>query len=123
MTSPSTDHRYGLNSGLAMKAPCACATTANITLSGEQTIDGVTTSETRILVKDQTDGTENGIYLTDSGDWSREKDFNGNRDVVKGCLIFVTGGSANANKLWRVATSNPIVIDTTSITFTQTTFP
>ncbi|GAH59053.1 unnamed protein product, partial [marine sediment metagenome] len=40
----------------------AVATTETITLSGEQTIDGILTSEDRVLVKDQTDPTENGIY-------------------------------------------------------------
>jgi len=47
-----------------VKIPCIVATTANITLSGEQTIDGVLTSTNRVLVKDQTAGAENGIYVT-----------------------------------------------------------
>jgi len=117
MTSPSTDHRYGLNSGLAIKAPCDCATTANITLSGEQTIDGVTTSASRVLVKNQTTATANGIYLTDTGSWTRARDFNGNRDLVEGSLILVNRGTTNADTMWRITNVGTITIDTTSLTF------
>ena len=54
MVSPSTDRRYGVSGNLAMKAPCRVATTANITLNGLQTIDGVTVAAgDRVLVKDQ----------------------------------------------------------------------
>ena len=75
MASPTTDRRFGLAGGVALKAPCALATTANITLSGEQTIDGTLTDESRVLVKDQTDLTANGIYKSDTGAWTREPDF------------------------------------------------
>ena len=78
------DRVAGVQAALAYKAPCAVATTANITLSGEQTIDGVTTSESRVLVKSQTDQTENGIYNSSSGAWNRAEDFNGTGDVVEG---------------------------------------
>jgi len=49
--------------GVQRKRSCVMATTANITLSGEQTIDGVLTSTSRVLVKDQTALDENGMYL------------------------------------------------------------
>ena len=61
MASPTTDRRQGLSGAVAFKAPVACATTANITLSGEQTIDGVVTSASRVLVKNQTNAVQNEI--------------------------------------------------------------
>ena len=63
-------------SGLDVKESCKIATTANITLSGTQTIDGVAiTADKRVLVKDQSTGTENGIYLCKAGAWARASDF------------------------------------------------
>ena len=60
----------------AIKPPVDVATTANITLSGEQTIDGVLTSGSRVLVKNQSTASQNGIYVSSSGAWSLAADFN-----------------------------------------------
>ncbi len=117
MASSTTDRRLGLTGGTAFKAPVDCATTANITLSGEQSIDGVTTSGSRVLVKNQTTVSENGIYNSDSGSWIRALDFDGANDVVKGTLVLVASGSTNAGSVYEVSASNPITIGTTSITF------
>lgn len=66
MSSSSTDRRLGLTGGMAIKTPCICATTANITLSGEQTIDSIAAvTGNRVLVKNQTTTTANGIYCVD----------------------------------------------------------
>lgn len=55
MTSIQIDRTDGLSSSVAIKGPCRVATTANVTLSGEQTIDGVAVvTDDRVLVKDQT---------------------------------------------------------------------
>lgn len=118
MTSPSTDRRFGLSSSVAIKAPVACATTANLTLSGEQTIDGVLTAGSRVLVKNQTSGVDNGIYLSDSGTWEREPDCDGARDLVRGSAIHVIGGTLGAG-WWECSTTGTIVVGTTSIAFTQ----
>jgi len=117
MPSISTDRRFGINASVAIKAPCDLATTANITLSGEQSIDGTTTSDSRVFVKNQTTASANGIYRSDSGSWVREKDFNGNRDIVTGTLITVNGGTTNADTMWRVTNTGTITIDSTSLTF------
>lgn len=120
MTSATTDRINGLNSGLAIKVPCRVATTANITLSGEQTIDGVAVvAGDRVLVKDQTSGVNNGIYVAATSTWSRDLDFDGSRDVVTGTLVFVLLGTTNAATFWRVSTTGTITIGTTSIAFTQ----
>ena len=94
-TSVSRDQVRGASPSLAFKAPCKVATTANITLSGLQTIDGVlTAADDRVLVKAQATGSENGIWIAAAGAWRRAPDFNGARDVVEGTQVYVTDGSA-----------------------------
>lgn len=79
---------------LAIKAPCRVATSANVTLSGLQTIDSVSlTAGERVLVRAQTDASENGIYLVASGDWQRAADFNRANDCVQGTMVYVHTGT------------------------------
>lgn len=115
------DRRYSVAEGTAIKAPCRAATTANITLAGEQTIDGVALTETspptRVLVKDQSTASENGIYDVSTGNWTRSRDFDGAYDIVEGTRVFVTDGTVNGYEEFIVATSGTIVVGTTSITF------
>ena len=119
MTSVTSDRRQGLNSGAAVKVPCDAATTANITLSGEQTIDGVAcVTGDRVLVKDQTDSSENGIYVVDTGTWDRARDWDGSYDIVTGTFMYVTAGSANRG-YWYVSTTGTIVVGTTNVTISQ----
>lgn len=118
MTSTTTDRRFGVSGNLPFKAPVRCATTANITLSGLQTVDGVAlAADDRVLVMNQTTASQNGIYTASTGAWSRAIDFNGSRDVVKGTAVYVTDGSTNAGAYYYVSSSNPITIGTSSITF------
>ena len=113
-----TDRINGLVGNVAFKAPVRVATTANITLSGEQTIDDIAVvAGDRVLVKDQTDGTENGIYDASATAWSRSADFDGSRDVVSGTLVLVTSGTVGSQAIYQVTTADPITIDTTSLTF------
>lgn len=119
MSSVSTDRRQGVNAGAAVKVPCKTATTANITLSGLQTIDGVAlAANDRVLVKDQTTGSENGIYRAATGTWTRDYDFDGTFDVKEGTFVFVTDGSTTVG-FWYVTTADPITPGTTSITFAR----
>lgn len=118
MTSIQIDRTDGLSSSVAIKAPVVAATTANIVLSSLQTIDGVALADNdRVLVKNQTNALENGIYIANTGVWRRSRDFSGNRDVKTGTMVNVTGGTQAG--WWQVTTANPIVIDTTSIAFGQ----
>lgn len=119
MASTLTDRLNGVNGGVAQKAPVKFATTANITLSGVQTIDSISTAgNVDCLVKDQTDQTENGIYITSTGNWTRRPDADGNRDLVKGTEVYVTDGTLNGNTLWSLrADTDSVVIGTTEITF------
>lgn len=118
MTSTATDRLSGLVASLAIKAPCKVASTANLTLSGEQTIDGVAVVDgDRVLVKNQTTTSENGIYVVAATAWSRAKDFNGPFDIRKGTRVFITDGTTNARKEYRVSASDPLTIGTSSLTF------
>lgn len=120
MTSTSTDRRLGLSSGVAFKAPVRAATTAAITLSGEQTIDGIAcVTDDRVLVKNQTDQTTNGVYVCDTGSWERDLDFDGSNDIRKGTLVLVNVGTVNAQTVWVVTSSDPITFESSNITFSQ----
>jgi len=121
MVSVTTDRRQGINAGTAIKSPVKAASTANLTLSGEQTVDGVAlVTDDRILAKDQTTGSENGVYAVNTSTWSREPDFDGRFDIVEGSLIPVNRGTANATTYWRVTNTGSIIIGTTALTFAVT---
>ncbi len=118
MASTQVDRINGLTGSTAVKTPVYCATTANITLAGEQTIDGVTTSSSRVLVKDQTNPVQNGIYDTSSGAWTRSRDMNGPRDARNGTLVTVTDGTQYSDTIWVLqSASTEVDFGTTSITF------
>lgn len=120
MTSVTIDRTDGLNSAAAIKGPVRVATTGNIVLTGLQTIDGVAlVAGDRVLVKDQTAGSENGIYVVDTGPWRRSKDFNKTKDVVQSTFVLVSEGTLNVDKSFKIATANPIVVGTTVIVFEE----
>lgn len=96
-------------------AAVACATTANITLSGEQTIDGVTTSASRVLVKNQTTTTNNGIYVSAAGAWARATDANTSEEVAL-AFVYVLGGTVAAGKTYQIL--NSPTLGTDAITWT-----
>ena len=98
------------------------ATTANITLSGHQSVDGSLTNddEPRTLVRAQTDMKQNGIYIAASGVWTRARDFDSNRDITKGTRVTVTDGATLAGKEYEITTANPIAIGTSNVVFAET---
>lgn len=113
------DRRYGVSEGVSIKAPCRVATTGSIVLAGLQTIDGVLLVDgDRVLVKNQAPSSSNGIYSASSGNWTRTYDFDGTKDVVDGSLINVTHGTANAQTVFMVSATEPVVIDQSAITVT-----
>jgi hypothetical protein len=85
--------------GKSFKEPVVIASDADLTLSGEQTIDGVLTSATRILVKDQSTQSENGIYVTGAGSWTRAADANSWAELVS-AIVAVERGTAQADTVW-----------------------
>ena len=83
--------------GLDVKASVRAGTTNNITLSGTQTVDGVVlTSGDRVLVKDQTTQSQNGIYVVAAGAWSRSNDAD-TWDELISAFVFVESGTSNAD--------------------------
>ena len=118
MASVTTDRRQGVSSGAAIKVACKAVAIANITLSGEQTVNGVAcVTGDRVLVTAQTDATTNGIYDCDTGSWDRSPDFDGTFDVVRGTLIPIYSGSGTY-QLYAI-TNSSITIGTTNITFSN----
>lgn len=111
-----------LASGVDPKDSVRAATTANITLSGTQTIDGVALAVgDRVLVKNQTLGTQNGLYVVAAGAWTRTSDFDGSpsTEVTSGAYVFVTGGSTNGQKGFILTTNDPITVGSTVLSWTQ----
>ena len=105
--------------GLDAKDACRVATTANITLSGEQSIDGVTTTTDRVLVKNQSTANQNGIYVSASGSWARSTDADSSAEVTSGLYTFITEGTANGSTGFVLTTDDPITVGTTALTFSQ----
>lgn len=105
--------------GWKWKDPVRAASTENITLSGAQTIDGVSViAGDRVLVKNQSTGAENGIYLAASGAWSRAADFDAASELVGG-TVFVSEGATLGNSTWTMTTDGPITVGTTAMVWTQ----
>ncbi len=107
-------------SGLDVKASCRVSTTANITLSGTQTIDGVAViAGDRVLVKNQTTGANNGIYDVAAGSWTRSSDSDTSTEFNSGSFTFVEEGTTNGGRGYVLTTANPITLGSTSLTFTM----
>ena len=107
-------------SGLDVKASVRVATTANITLSGTQTIDGISViAGDRILVKDQSTSSANGIYDVAAGAWSRSSDADISAEVTTGMFTFVSEGTVNADSGYVLTTDDTITLGSTSLTFVQ----
>lgn len=105
--------------GYSWKQPVRAATTANITLSGTQTIDGVSVvAGDRVLVKNQTTASGNGIYVAASGSWTRATDFDTGAEAL-GAATFVSEGTTLGNQVWLQTADAPITIGTTSLVFVQ----
>lgn len=105
--------------GLDIKESCRIATTANITLSGLTAIDGVTPiAGDRILVKNQTTASGNGIYVAASGAWTRATDFV-TGTATPNAFAFVEEGTTNANSGWTLTNTGTITVGTTALSFAQ----
>jgi len=106
--------------GLDVKQSARAATTANITLSGTQTVDGVSLiAGDRVLVKDQSTGANNGIYVVAAGAWSRASDADSSSEVGPGLFCFVEEGTANSDSGWVCTNDGTVTLGTTALTFAQ----
>ena len=111
--------------GLDVKNSVRVATTANGTLSSafanNSTVDGVTLATgDRILLKDQSTGSENGIYtVNSSGAPTRATDFDADSEVTGGTFFFVEEGTVNADNGFVMTNDGTVTVGSTALVFTQ----
>jgi hypothetical protein len=112
------DYVDSLN-GITWRESVVVATTGNITLSGEQTIDGIAVvAGNRVLVRSQSTASENGIYDVAAGAWSRSTDSDTGLEIL-GASVFVLSGTTYENTQWsNINTSTP-TIGVSDITYSQ----
>jgi len=110
----------GVSQGLDIKDSVKVATTANITLSGTQTIDGVAVSaDERVLVKNQSTASQNGLYLCKASTWVRTDDLAAGVDAA-GMFTFVEQGSTNADQGFVCSSDKgSAVVGTNNLAYTQ----
>jgi hypothetical protein len=105
--------------GLDAKASCIAATTANITLSGTQTVDGVVLiAADRVLVKNQTASADNGLYLCAAGAWARTTDAD-TWDELRSAFVFIEKGTTYADTGWVCTIDSGGTLGTTAVTWAQ----
>jgi hypothetical protein len=112
-----------VKTGLDVKDSVVVATTANITIATAlnvgDTIDGVTLSDgDRVLVKDQSDATENGIYVAGSSP-ARAGDANANAELTGGSFVFVEQGTANGDNGYVFTHNGTPTLGSTNLTVAQ----
>lgn len=104
------------------KQSVRAATTANIALTGLQTIDGVSLlAGDRVLVKNQTSSKDNGIYIVGVAAWQRAPDADSNAEVTSAMILSVEQGVTLADTRWQLVTDGAIVLGTTALTFQNIT--
>lgn len=102
-----------------VKKACRVATTANITLSGTQTIDGIAVvAGDRVLVKNQSTASQNGIYDVAAGAWSRSADAN-TASYLAGSLVSVDLGTVNGGKVYDTDFKSTDTVGTTAMTWNR----
>lgn len=106
--------------GIDSKASVRAIATANIALTGAQTIDGVAiTAGDRVLVTAQTAGADNGVYVAAAGAWTRALDADQSSEITPGAFWFVEEGTAYGKSQWRCNNTGTITLGTTVIVIVQ----
>ena len=112
------------SSGLDVKNSVRAASAGNLVLSGTQTIDGVAlVAGNRVLVKEQTTGSANGIYVVAAGAWSRATDADTSAEVTTGMYVYVEEGTQFGGSAWVLSTTGTITLGTTSLRFNPFSMP
>jgi phage-related tail fiber protein len=105
-------------SKLDSKQSVRAATTANIALTGLQTLDAVAlVAGDRVLVKNQVVAKDNGLYIAAAGVWSRAPDADTSAEVTSALVVSVEQGATLADTRWQLVTDGVIVLGTTALTF------
>lgn len=108
-----------LITGLAWKDTVKLASAANSALTGNISVDGVTTAAgDRILLKNQTTPSENGIWIASATAWARATDADSEADLLN-AAVFVSQGTVNKDTAWVATTDAPITVGTTGLTWVQ----
>ena len=108
------ESRLGITPNESVKAPVVAASTANLTLSGLQTIDSFAVTEgQRVLAKNQTDASQNGPWNVSSSAWTRPSDWDSSDDVTEGVLIL----DHNSGILYYATFAGSFSIGTTEVSF------
>lgn len=108
-----------ISAGITPRTGVVAATTANITLSAPQTIDGQSViAGNRVLVKNQTLPAQNGIYDVAAGAWTRSSDSDTAGELLFGYYYFVSSGSTQASTSWFIQTA-PATINVSPVLFSQ----
>lgn len=106
--------------GIDVHASVRATTTANITLSAPQTIDGIAViAGNRVLVKDQTTQSQNGVYIVNASTWVRATDFDSAANVSANAFFFVEEGTLYGDSGWTLTNNGTPAIGTDALTFTQ----
>jgi hypothetical protein len=93
-----------------------CATTGDISLTGTQTIDGVSVSAGNIvLVKNQTTKSENGIYVASSGSWTRSTELDVNAEFINWKTVYVSNGTINGDSSWYLVVEDAFDFGTSDV--------
>lgn len=126
MPATPTDRLYGLTTSVAVKAPVQISADVNVVAFGEQTITSTTLTGTRtvttnvgmrVLLTNQTNPIDNGIWVAMPASWVRSPDFDGARDAVNGTLVFTVYGDC-----WQAEATDPVRIGYDPIHF-RSTYP
>jgi hypothetical protein len=105
--------------GLSWKQYVRAASTANLTLSGTQTVDGRSlVALDRVLVKDQSTASQNGIYIVSAGPWTRATDMDTWAEVVS-AAVFVSEGTVNGDRGFVCTSDAGGTLGSTAIAFAQ----
>lgn len=106
--------------GIDSKASVRVVATANVVLTGLQTIDGITlVTKDRVLLTGQTTSSQNGVYVVAPGAWTRALDADDNDEITPGAFWFVEEGTTYGKTQWRCNNTGAITVGTTSITIVQ----
>ncbi|MDX5368170.1 MAG: hypothetical protein LPL29_02235 [Alphaproteobacteria bacterium] len=105
--------------GINATSSCRVKTTANVTLSGLQTIDGIALSNgERVLVTEQSTPSQNGVYIAGTGAWTRASDADAWDEMIA-MFVFIEEGNTYADTSWLCTVDQGGTLDTTAITFVQ----
>lgn len=109
--------------GMKWRPEVVAATTANITLSGEQAIDGVSVvSGDRVLVKNQSTASQNGVYVVATGSWTRSTDADSWNELVSQ-VVAVISGTSNADLIYICTSNSGGTLGSTAVTWTSINLP